>query len=454
MTRRTIPLSTQYNKRGENANDALVNLYAAPAPEGRSGLDIYGLSGTKQFSNLSPSAGRGVIVMAGVLYAVTGGAAYQVAGDGSSVSLGSIPGTGPVRMAHNGTQIACVNATGNCYMISASGVSKISDPDYLLASDVAWLDGYLVFTRKDSGEFFYSGVQNPTSFDSLDFATAEGAPDNNVGLIVDKREILIAGKETIEPWQNTGAPFGRVGGAFIERGVKSRDSMKKLDNSVLFMGDDLAVYRLNGYTPVEISTDIISGLIEKSSFPEKAVGDVWRENGQLFYSLTLDNFTGIYNLRTNRWSIAQSYGLANWRRRFVIRAYNRNLCLDALEGKIYEMDRDTFKEGADPLIATMDFPYLHAEGRRVTVSEFRMMMGTGVGNDDKADPSIMVSVSKDGGRNFTTERQMAVGKIGQYRRKVRAFRFGQMESGMFRVSISDPVKRQFWGAVIEADIGS
>jgi len=453
MVRKTIPLSTQYNKRGDNANDALVNMYAAPAPEGRSGLDIFGISGTREFSDLATYPGRGTIRMGGLVYAITGQSAYKVSSNGAKTALGTIPGTGPVRMAQNGTQIACVNGAGDCYIITASSVTQITDPDYLPASDVAWLDGYLIFTRKDSGEFFYSGVQAPTEFDSLDFATAEGAPDNNVGIIVDKREALIAGTETIEVWQNTGAPFGRVGGAFIERGVKSRDSMKKLDNSVFFLGDDLAVYRLNGYTPQEISTDVISGLIEQSNAPENAIGDVWRENGQLFYSLTLDNFTGIYNLRTGRWSVAKSYGFKNWRRRFVIRAFNRNLCLDAKNGKLYEMDRNCFREEDQPFIAEMDFPYVHAEDRFVFVDKFRMMMETGVGNVSQANPVLMISLSKDGGRTFGNERQLNVGQVGQHRKRVYANRFGRMQSGLFRVSISDPVKRQFWGAVLEADIG-
>lgn len=453
MVRKTIPLSTQYNKRGDNANDALVNLYAVPAPQGRTGFDILGISGLIALNNLGALPGRGAIAMAGLAYVVSGTQAYQVHSNGAAIPLGNIPGNGKVRLAHNGTQIACVNSLGDCHIITASGVTKVTDTDYLPASDVVWVDGYMVFTRKDSGEFFYSAVQNPTEFDSLDFATAEGAPDNNVGLIVDKREILIAGTETIEVWQNTGAPFSRVGGAFIQRGVKARGSLKKLDNSVFFLGDDLAVYRLNGYTPVEISTDVISGLIERAAVPENAIGDAWRENGQLFYSITFDNFTGIYNLRTGRWSTARSNGLKNWRRQHVIHVFNQNLCLDAKNGKIYVMDTDAYTEDAEPLVATMDFPYIHAEGRKVIVSEFRMMMETGVGNSGESDPAAMVSVSKDGGRTFGTERQAVIGQIGQYRRRVRAFRFGQMESGMFRVSISDPVKRQFWGAVLEADIG-
>lgn len=453
MVRKTIPLSTQYNKRGDNANDALVNMYATPAPEGRTGLDIFGLSGTKTFSDLTTFPGRGSIRMGNFVYVVSGTSAYRIGSTGLWGVLGTVPGVGPVRMAENGTQIACVNSIGDCYIITASAVSQVSDPDYLLASDVAWIDGYMVFTRLNSGEFFYSAVQNPTDFDSLDFATAEGAPDNNVGLIVDKREILIAGTDSIEVWQNTGAPFGRVGGAFIERGVKSRDSLKKLDNSVFFLGDDLAVYRLNGYTPVEISTDVISGLIEQSTSPENAIGDAWRENGQLFYSLTLDNFTGIYNLRTGRWSIAKSYGFKNWRRRFVLRAFNKNLCLDAKNGKLCEMDRNTFSEGDEPFVAVMDFPYVHAEDRFVFVNKFRMMMETGVGNVAQSDPALMISLSKDGGRTFGSERQLSVGQVGQHRKRVYAPRFGRMQSGMFRVSISDPVRRQFWGAVLEADIG-
>ena len=117
-------------------------------------------------------------------------------------------------------------------------------------SDVAYIDGYIIWTFDGTDQFIISSLDNALIYDFPISPRSKGA-----GFPVGDRgssEIQFYGKSTVEIWYNSGAadfPFERQGNAFIERGV-STDSLIKIDNSVHFVGDDRIIYRLSGYDPV------------------------------------------------------------------------------------------------------------------------------------------------------------------------------------------------------------
>src|SRR5690606_7719900 len=117
-------------------------------------------------------------------------------------------------------------------------------------------DGYFVFRRPDSQMIFNSGL-NAVTFNALDFKSAEGAPDNLNGLIVDHRELFLPGIETSELFYNaknpTGSPFSRTPNGLLEIGSAAPYGLAKQDNAVFWLASDLSVRRLNGPTPVRVS---------------------------------------------------------------------------------------------------------------------------------------------------------------------------------------------------------
>lgn len=70
-----------------------------------------------------------------------------------------------------------------------------------------------------------------------------------------------------------------------------------------------------------------------------------------------------------------------------------------------------------------------------------------------ADPKIMVDYSDDGGHSFRGERSASMGKIGNYRQKVRLNRWGRVtEKGrIWRFRASADVLRGFLGAVLQGE---
>lgn len=66
------------------------------------------------------------------------------------------------------------------------------------------------------------------------------------------------------------------------------------------------------------------------------------------------------------------------------------------------------------------------------------------------DPQIMLDWSDDKGKTWSTEITASMGKIGEYGTRVIFRRLGSSRDRIFRVSISDPVKRVITSANLDA----
>jgi hypothetical protein len=89
---------------------------------------------------------------------------------------------------------------------------------------------------------------------------------------------------------------------------------------------------------------------------------------------------------------------------------------------------------------------------RVTVDALVADFETGVGNAVAAgdDPQVMLQVSRDGGRTWGAEMQLPLGKIGEYEKRVEQRRLGTARDFVFKLRITDPVKRVLAGLGIRA----
>ncbi len=420
---------------------SLTNCFAEKADgDKQTDFAIMASPGLILFDDIATGEGRGVHFMGGLIYTVIGTTLYSETETGVSVALGTIPGTGPVKMADNGQELG-ICAAPNGYVYSA-GI--LSQPAGLpLVSDVEYIDSYLVWTVSDSDQCIYSGINDALSYDALDVFTAEGSPDGAVGLIADHRELQIYGTQTIEIFYNAGGAdnvFERQGNAFIERGCFDRDSIVQIDNSVHFYGDDRIVYRLDGYTPVRISTHAIEYQLRNATY---ARGFAYTQEGHKFYVLNTDNVCVVYDMATGTWHERKSFGLANYRVGSAVLAWNRTIMGDAYTGKLYEPSMDVADENGDIIAVQIALPTLEASRARVTMYAFEVYCETGVGlnSGQGSDPQIMLQYSDDGGRTYSNELWRSLGVIGAYKTRAIWRRLGQFRSRQIVLTITDPVRR-------------
>lgn len=437
------------------AGSRLVNAFAEVSEGDKAELfAIMAIPGLTEFSDIGALPIRGVHRMGTVLYTVAGTDLYSVDSSGAETLIGTITGTGPVKMADNGTELAIQNGDTTGYVYSGGTLSTpVNLPS---VTDVDYIDGYFVWTVADSDQFVISGIDAGTVYDPLDVATVEGSPDALVGVINDHRELLFFGTGTIEIWVNTGAadfPFERQGNAFIEHGCVDRDSIVKTDNSVFFVatedqGGDRIVARLNGYQPQRISTHAVEKtLAEATWFRAFRYG----QEGHKFYVLNTDAGTWAYDMATGAWHERRSFGLDYYRIGCAAGAYGETLFGDNQTGKLYTPSLDVHSENGTAIPVTVELPPIGNGVERLTLYALEIFMETGVGNSDAAAPQAILTYSRDGGRTWSNEMWRPLGAVGDYRRRVvwrPTVEFRQLQ---LRLTLPDKVRRCVIG--YHADIG-
>jgi hypothetical protein len=445
---RSLPVSAQ----------RCVNLYSEAQPQdAKTPVALLGTPGLVSFATPGSGPIRGLATMDGLLYAVSGAGVYKIASDGTATLLGSMStSTGTVSMDASASQLVIVTNPA-AYVATSSTLTQITDPDFPSAATVSYLDGYHVFTRPDTQTFFISDLLNALSLDSLDFASAESAPDDLLRVLVDHREVWLFGERSTEVWVNTGAavfPFERQPGSILERGTAAAFSPAKMDNSVYWLGDDRIIYRAEGYSPRRVSTHAIEQAISGYATVSDAFAFTYSQDGHHFYVLTFPTAlaTWVFDVATGLWherdSRASDVSIGRWRASSYAYAYGKHLVGDYSAGVVWEMDSDIYTEGTEDLVRTACSPPIHADGARAFMSRLELDMETGVGlsSGQGSDPQAMLSWSDDGGRTWTSEAwaplgtNVSLGGIGVYRTRVKWQRLGTFRQRVLKVSISDPVR--------------
>jgi len=425
---------------------SLINCFAEKADGDKTEeFAVMAIPGLVEFSDISAFAVRGTHTMGGVLYAVVGGSLYSVDSAGAATPLGFIAGADMVRMADNGTELAI--AAGNVGHVYSGGTVQ-TPVDLPAVTDVVYFDSYFVWTLVGVGQIIISGSNDGLTYDLLDIATVEGAPDGLLGLVNDHRELQLFGTDTIEIWYNSGAadfPFERQGNAFIERGSFERDSIVKIDNSVHFMGDDRVVYRLEGYSPKRISTHSIEYQLRNATYVR---GFTYTQEGHKFYFINTDVGGFGYDMATGLWHERLSDGLSNYRVGGAVRAYEQTILSSAYTGKLYIPDLDVFTEDGETISVQIEPPAIDSgDGIRRTMYELELLCESGVGlNSGRgSDPQVMLTYSDDGGRTYSNEMWRSLGLIGEYTTRPTWGPLGDFLTRQLRFVITDPVRRMVLG---------
>lgn len=395
----------------------LVNAFAEMS-EGDKAEDfaVVAIPGFAEFSAVSrASAVRGMHRIGETLYAVMGDTLSRISSAGAETTLGTIGGTLPVRLADNGEELAIVGGIdGKTGYVMSSGA--VTQPVNLPAvTDVAFIDGYFVWTLDGLDQFIISGQYDGLTYDPTDIGSAEGSPDALVGVLNNHRDLLLFGPRTIEVFYNSGAadfPFERQGNAFVERGCADRDSIQKIDSAAMFVGDDKVVYRMSGYSPQRVSTHGIEQRLSQATYFRAFTYEL---EGHSFYVLNTDVGTFVYDVATGAWAERKSYGLISYRVGCAIQAHGRLLFGDNQVATIHAASVDTFAEDGNPMPITIELPPLEAGRETATLYAIELYCETGVGNADAADPQAIMQWSRDGGRTWSAELWRSMGAIGAYK---------------------------------------
>jgi len=502
---KTPILGASYVARSVNAADnRMINLFPESVPEGGKetgflsrapGLRLLAVAGTGPVRGMwvhASSAGGPT------LYVVSGTELYKVTSTYSPTLIGTVAGTGPVSMTDNGIQIfVAAGTTSYIYNTNTLAFGPITDPDFIGATQVGFLDGYFVFVPPNSQQVWVTSLLDGTSIDPLDFASAEGSPDNLIGMIVDHREVWLFGQNSVEVWYNSGGadfPLSRIQGAFNEIGCAAAFSIAKLDNSLFWLGADIrgqgVVYRAQGYSGTRISTHAVEWHIQSYGTISDAVGYTYQQDGHAFYVLTFPtvNKTWVLDLTTNSWHERASLvnGEFTRHRSNCQAAFNNEVVVgDYQSGNLYAFDMTVYQDNGSPqkwlrtwralspgendltrtahhtlqldcesgVGSTFDlYVPLITEDENIIITENNFDIILYGDELQSADPQVMLRWSDDGGHTWSREYWRSMGKIGEYGRRVIWRRLGmttKLRDRVYEISGTDAVKVTILGAHID-----
>lgn len=462
-----LPISSYRLPSPSASSSRLVNCFAEPAQKGSpKGVSILRRSpGIRSWVEVGDGPIRGMVVMGGILYALSGQELYAIDSQGDETQVtGSVSGAERVRMSTNGSDIVIVRPFDNSgYSSDGSTVGQINDGTFTAwgAADVDFLDGFLVFRRPDSQQFFNSGL-NAVTFDGLDIASAEGAPDNLNGLIVDHRELFLTGESSSEIWYNAGlspgSPFARSPNGLLEIGSAASYSLAKQNNSVFWLANDKTFRRLNGITPEKVSNFGIDAVVQGLERIDDCFALPYRQEGHEMVAFTFPyaGRTVVYDATIGEWHDRESLGYDRWRANAIINHYGHQLVGDSESGRIGILDPDTHEEWGEPQRVELTYQPVYAERHLASHKRFELVVnpGEGVTVGQGSDPLATLKVSDDGGQTFRAFPTRSLGKRGHYRQRAVWHKLGSSRDRVYRVEITDPVPLFITDTQVEVEGGA
>ena len=459
-----LPYQTYKQRSKAITGNRLVNMYAEEnPPESKYPYTLYHTPGFKEFADLGTAKGiQGMQIMGGLLYAVSGNEVFKVTTAGTPTSLGSITGTEDrVDLANDGTNMTIINPDGLGWYTTSSTLTAISDGDFPTASSVTFLDGYHIVSKTSSGRFYISSTYDPSSWDALDFATAEETPDNLVRVFSFNSALWLFGTTSYEVYYNSGNadfPFNQIQGAVnTTRGLAARSAIAQEDNSLIFLGDDRIVYRVEGYNPVRLSTYAVESALQGYTVISDAFGFIYTQDGHKFFVLSFptESATWVCDLSNGLWherDYQPTEGM--WRANAKEDFAGKVLIGHATNGKIYELDYDTHTEDGTVIQRIVEGSVVFDDEGRITHHKVRLDCDAGVGlaSGTGADPQVIMTYSDNGGKSYSNERWASFGKIGEYTKRAIWRRNGQSRERTYKFEMTDPVPWRVTGAYVDARI--
>lgn len=352
-------------------------------------------------------------VLSGAIVSVSNATIYK-----ANASVGSLAGTGPVSIAGTATEIL-VAAGSTMRRYNGTALSNVTFPDSAGVTAVCVINFLFVAIRGDStypGRFYWSAVNDGTSWDSLDYATAERVPDALLDIAALGDNIWLFGQSSLEVWQNTGnatIPFERIEQVAFDRGIIATGCWAKADNSLIFIGSDAVVYRAQADNPVRISDHWLE---EKISASTAWNAFAFKYQGHEFVCIQIDAGSFLYDTVTQEWCEFQT-SAGQWIARCAAMSGSTAYFGHNSTGAIM-----TFSGWKD-LSADLERRFTTALplASRLSIDSIRLWMNAG----DAA--TVSMRYSRDAGRTWSAYIDISTGNSGDYRFVAEARRLGMFD---------------------------
>jgi hypothetical protein len=421
-----IPKSSAPGVRPQESAGRIINGFVEPLSETAPSPIVHRrAAGLKSWGTTSRSGFRGAVEIDGVFYAAFSGQLekWTSGAGGASTNVGALTGTSKGFFAFNNASPrdkVFVSPDGDIAIFTPTSVTNsYPDGDLPAVNSVCAIAGYLVFTTGNGRA--YASDLNSTAINALSFGAAEAKADGLTRGIAYDGNLFLFGPQSLEIWQDVGTtPFPFQRSTVVQRGLAGPYCVAGHEDgfgrALCWVGDDNAVYRLNGYTPDKISSPDLDGLIEAVTDKSLLTMSVFISRGHAYIVLSSSTWTWVFDLNNGTWAERISYNLTRARMIGGCKAFTTKwLCGDVSTGNVHEITNTVAQEVGSPFRWRLEsgpvekFP----TGARVGRADFGFVTGVGIasGTDPiQTDPTVELSWSDDGGNTWSSPIQRKLGR--------------------------------------------
>ncbi len=338
-------------------------------------------------------------------------------------------------------------ATGTAmYLVTGSTVAQENFPDSgnAGATSVAFLSGYWLGTETGTDALYY---QKPaeTTWNPIQFASAEYAFDPLKGVRVSGEIAWLPGEATLEGWRATGddtSPLEPAGGLKFDVGCRSIYAAVNCAGTLIFVDNNGSVRETSGGEPRIISDNGLAEQIRRCDAMDLRASFFVKDQHPV-YVLTLGaDATWLYDLSTQAWSRANSDGYDFWRSDLFCNIGDVVLSRDALSNQIFRLDPDLLGDDGDTF--TRQFAArIEVPAGMLTIANIQLdcAQGRGPRTGQGSAPLIGMQICRDL-NTYGPLKYRSMGETGNYTKTPRWNALGTLKApfgGIVLFQLSDPV---------------
>lgn len=458
------------------AGEQSINQFPELVPQGNKARSaLYPCPGLPTFATVSDTPGRGAFAHDGRFFAVFGRTLYEFDSTGAPTSRGTLAVDGnPATFDTNGDggNQLFVTSGGSGYILNLT-TNVLTTPLASGANIGGQLDGFFVSLNTATSTMRLSDSLDGATWSGTQTAQRTSASDPWIAMIVARGEVYLLGDKTGDVWYNAGlSPFPLVERpeGFFQTGIAAVYSLTRFAGTIAWLGrteaGNPAVYMMDGYTPVPISTPAVDWAIQGYDTAvgvEDAIGWSYDRNGHKFYVLTFptSNRTWAYDATTRKWHQRGYWDsdiadFLEYRPVFHAHAFNRNLVLDSDGFRVYSLSDTTYTDvGGEELRRVRRTPHTSRGNKRIFFhsAELECERGVGQTSGQGVDPLVGLRVSNDGGMTWGASRMRSMGPIGEYTTRVRWDQCGSGRDRVWELWTTDPAPSRWFDFYVESSVG-
>lgn len=361
---------------------------------------------------------------------------------------------------------------GYFYNIATQAFTVINDPAFLGADRVAFIDGWWIFNQPGTQIFYTNVPQYSTTFNASYFALKDSATDHLMALQENKQELWLIGEVTTEIWYDAGGQyfaFQRLVGTMLQVGCKAAQSVVRFttegQDGLAWFGrserGENVIIRTKGFAAEVVSTPAFSTEVGTYPITSDAIGYTYQEDTHEFYVLTFPtaDVTWVYDSQTGLLHKRLSYDpyQKQWHRHrsnCYMNFQGMRIVGDYQNGALYQLTRSAYTDAGWPLLAKRRSPHVwDKESRgRVFASSLQLDFAPGVGHSSGlgVNPTVDLTISRDGGKTFGQPLSAPIGAQGQFLTRTMYRKLSWARNMVLDIEFIAPVKRDLVGATLKA----